>query len=541
MTPGPQPTAGGVARDAGTVAVVTALSRVVGFARWLVFAWAVGATGVGTVYQSVNTVPNIVYEIAAGGILAAVVVPLVAGRLGSAEGERADEVASALLTRTVAVLVPLAVLVALAAPFASRALLGDLEVDGAVALGTRLLLVFSPQVLLYGIGIVVSGVLQAHRRFLAAALAPLLSSLVVIATYVLWALAVPPGTRPDAVTTGELLLLGGGTTLGVAALSLPLLVVAERAGIRLRPRWRLATGTAARARTLAGAGVVALVAQQLSVLVTLAVANRSGGDGSLVVQNYVQALYLLPYAVLAVPVATAVFPVLAATAGEPEDQRAGAVGALAASLRAVVVLAAAAVAGLVAAAAPVGTVFAQIDRHGEGSDALAAMPDALAAMAPGLLGFSIAAVALRALYARGRALVAGATMALGWLVAAVVPVLVLDEGAGAHRTLVVLGLAMTLGMWVAGAGLLVRVRHDWGPAALAGLPRTLVLALLALGLGLAVHRLAHGHWPEDALAATLVGALAAVVVAGVVLLVGLWIDPTARARVPGLRGRAVAR
>mgnify|MGYP006999209252 CR=1 FL=1 len=45
MTPGPQPTAGGVARDAGTVAVVTALSRVVGFARWLVFAWAVGATG----------------------------------------------------------------------------------------------------------------------------------------------------------------------------------------------------------------------------------------------------------------------------------------------------------------------------------------------------------------------------------------------------------------------------------------------------------------------------------------------------------------
>ena len=33
-----------VARDAGTVAVVTAAARVVGFLRWLVFAWAVGAT-----------------------------------------------------------------------------------------------------------------------------------------------------------------------------------------------------------------------------------------------------------------------------------------------------------------------------------------------------------------------------------------------------------------------------------------------------------------------------------------------------------------
>ena len=37
-----------VARDAGTVAVVTAVARVVGFVRWLVFAGAVGATGVGT-------------------------------------------------------------------------------------------------------------------------------------------------------------------------------------------------------------------------------------------------------------------------------------------------------------------------------------------------------------------------------------------------------------------------------------------------------------------------------------------------------------
>ena len=55
---------------------------------------------------------------------------------------------------------------------------------------------------LYGLGIVVSGVLQAHRRFLAAAIAPLLSSLVVIVTYVLWALVVPAGTTPAGVFFG---------------------------------------------------------------------------------------------------------------------------------------------------------------------------------------------------------------------------------------------------------------------------------------------------------------------------------------------------
>ncbi|EKA60602.1 virulence factor MVIN family protein [Janibacter hoylei PVAS-1] len=138
-----------VARDAGTVAVVTAAARVVGFLRWLVFAWAVGATGVGTVYQTVNTVPNIVYEIAAGGILAAVVVPLVAHRIATVEGagadrESADDVASALLTRALAVLLPLTLVIGLGAPLISRALLGDLEVDGAVDLGTRLLLLLRP-------------------------------------------------------------------------------------------------------------------------------------------------------------------------------------------------------------------------------------------------------------------------------------------------------------------------------------------------------------------------------------------------------------
>ncbi|SMC78236.1 putative peptidoglycan lipid II flippase [Janibacter indicus] len=522
-----------VARDAGTVAVVTAVARVVGFVRWLVFAWAVGATGVGTVYQSVNTVPNIVYEIAAGGVLAAVVVPLVAARVGAGGAESADDVASALLTRTLVVLLPLALLVAGVAPFVSRMLLGDLEVDGAVPLGTRLLVVFSPQVVLYGLGIVVSGVLQAHRRFLAAAIAPLLSSLVVIVTYVLWALVVPAGTTPAGVTSGELLLLGGGTTLGVVALSLPLLVVAERAGIRLRPRWRLAPETAARARTLAAAGVVALLAQQATVLVTLTVANRAGGDGTLVVQNYVQALYLLPYAVLAVPVATAVFPVLAAAADE--GSQTSVAETLAASLRAVVVLAASAAAGLVAAAGAVGLVFTAIDRSAEGAAALAAMPVALVAMAPGLVGLSIAAVALRALYARGRALVAGTIMAAGWLVAALLPLLLLAGTGGARRTLVGLGLASSLGMTVAGVGLLVRVRRDWGRGALAGLPRVLLLAAAALALGLAVHVGLRERWPDDAVTATLAGAVVALVVAGGVLLGGLGLDPTLRSRLPGRR------
>ena len=78
-----------------------------------------------------------------------------------------------MLTWTLMVLLPLSALLALAAPALSSLLLGGAQPPGSVELGARMLVVFAPQVALYGVGIVLTGVLQAHRRFLAAALAPL--------------------------------------------------------------------------------------------------------------------------------------------------------------------------------------------------------------------------------------------------------------------------------------------------------------------------------------------------------------------------------
>ena len=103
------------------------------------------------------------------------------------------------------------------------------------------------------------------------ALAPLLSSLVVIGAYLAYgALA----QRPRATTSprcrpGADLALAVGTTLGVVVLSLPLLVPVRGPGVRLRPdlrfpRRRRPGGSAA----LAAAGWSRCVAQQVAVLVT---------------------------------------------------------------------------------------------------------------------------------------------------------------------------------------------------------------------------------------------------------------------------------
>src|SRR5690606_36041474 len=99
-------------------------------------------------------------------------------------------------------------------------------------------------------------------------------------------------------------------------MSLPLLWPVHRSGVRLRPTLRFPEGVAVRARSLALAGLGALVAQQVSVLVALRLANAYGGDGAFPVLLYTQAVYLLPYAVLAFPLATATLPRLAERAAQ---------------------------------------------------------------------------------------------------------------------------------------------------------------------------------------------------------------------------------
>lgn len=551
MSGAPSPRLGGqgLLAAAGVVAAVTLVSRAVGVARWGAFSHAIGATCVGQVYATANTVPNVIFEIAAGGALAAVAVPLVARHLHRGDEERADRTASALLSWALLVLLPLALVVALAAGPIAALLLGNSDLEQGCEPGTAreagrlMLLLFAPQVALYGVGIVLTGVLQAHRRFLAAALAPLLSSLVVIAVYLAFGALYEPDQDLASLPTSALVLLAGGTTLGVVALSLPLLVPATRLGIRWRPTLRFPAGTGRLAGALAGAGLLGVAAQQVFVVVVLLLTNRTGVAG-IAVWNYAQTVYLLPYAVLVVPLATAAFPRLT---DEPGRARATLRRALTAS----VVAAVAGAAVLVATRHDVGAVFLALDRgsDGAGRASLEALPPTLALLAPGLVGFALLAVLTRALYAAHRPWDAAAGTMLGWAVAgllplAVVPTLLTREGT-IREVLSVLAAASSVGMVVAAAVLLVRTRRVWGAGALAGAGR----AGLAAAAGAAVVVLARELLPtpaseRDWASALLAGALTGLAVL-VLVAVGLRVlAPRAfdlvRSRVAGRRGRRPA-
>ena len=492
--------AGRIAGAAALIAGLTVLARLAGFGRTVVFISTVRDNSLGDLYNAANTVPNIVFELVAGGALASLVVPLLAGAVAAGDRQRVDEVTSALLTWTLLLLVPLAVLVALlAGPIVG--LLPNMPAE-AHDVGARMLRVFAPQLPLYGVGIVLTGVLQAHHRFAWPVLAPLLSSVTVMGAYLTYALVDGRGTGLGRLTTGGELALSLGTTLGVVVLSLCLLIPLRGLGLRLRPAVRFPGDAGRQVVRLGWAGAVTVGSQQVMVVVVLALA---AGDGDLTRFNLAQALYLLPWAVLAVPLATAAYPTLSATAerGDEEGYRA----ALAGTARTVALLACLGAAALVAVARPVADLLGTPQ----------AAPG-IAGFAPGLLGYALFALLSRALYARGATSSAAAATAAGWGVAAGAA-LILAAALPDDDRVLALSLANSVGMLALGALLVTAVRLRAGAGALAGLPRAAGVGIVAAGLaGLAgwgvVAGLAHATGPTPAgWASLLSGMLGGVVVA----------------------------
>ena len=503
---------------AGQVGTFTLASRLLGFLRWVVQAATVGSGAMAGAYSSANQIPNVFYEVVVGGALAGTVVPLLAGAIAHGQREKVRETASGLLGLTLAVLLPLAVLMALfAEPLAQLLVTGDTRMGtdkaaitywgGSHQLVVAFLRMFALQIPLYGLGVVLTGVLQAYNRFTWPALAPIFSSLVVMLTYGIYGALIDAGHYAQAV-----LVLGWGTTAGVAALSLPLLWPVHRLGLGLRARLRLPAGTFTQLRSLAGAGIAALIAQQISVLTVVAVARRYGSAGTIAIYQYTQAIYVLPYAVLAVPLATVVYPQLAARLAAKHVSRE--TKDLIANSTALVTLAACVGSGALMLGAPLAQqVFGLIT-------AVDYMGAALVAFAPGLVGYALIYQLTRVLYVLDAARSAALATCLGWLVVAGAS-WVFSANAKGSAVLVYLGAASSAGMSLAGVALALVLARRVGARALVPSLKIVALYLVVSAPALALAQLLD---PTSALG--IVGLLAlALAVAGVIALGGVRLVP----------------
>ncbi len=483
-------------RAAATITVLTALSRATGFARVLVVTAVIGDTFLGDVYQSANTLPNVLFELLAAGALAAVLVPSLvacerAGETAAVEPATgpspAERLAGQVLGVVLAATAVAAVLAVLAAPLAARALTAGID-DPAVRADARrlaafFLIAFAPQLLAYGTGLVATGALHARFHFAAPAIAPAVNNVVVIAAYLTYH-HLRAGRPPSlALSSAERFVLAGGTTLAVVAFCAVPVVALARSGFHLRPRRPVRHDPVLATMGRRGAWAAVYVgATQLLTVAVLLLANGPGGQ--VVAHQFAFTVFLLPVALIGLPVATALYPrlVLAGT-----RFTAGWVQGLVATL----VLLGPAAAALVALARP-GVELAL----GGAVERPAALAHAVSAFGLGLLGYGAYLLLTRAWYALGDArtpaVVNLAVVALGVFVM-VVAAAVVPAGDRAAGLAAAQSLAATVGAVVLARRLLARELDGGCRRRLRGAAATVAAAtVLAAGVMGAVAALVPG-------------------------------------------------
>jgi putative peptidoglycan lipid II flippase len=473
---------GGMARDAIVVTVCTLLSRVTGFVRVLVAA-AVLSTGLlGDTYYAANIVPNLLFELVAGGALQAVLLPAFVAARREGGDDELGRTAGVLVTVLTASLAGIVVFGLAIAPLLARGLT-SLEDDPAVAADklqvmTPMLLVFIPQIVFYGIGMVATAALAARRRFAAAALAPAVNNIVVITCYLLYRASRQGEPASLDLDPWQFALLAGGTTLAVIVFTAVPGVVLSAQGVRWRPTWQPRHPAILALRTSVGWAMLSVVGTLVPT--GAAVVLGYGEEGGVAVFTLAFAFFVLPHALVAVPVATTLAPRVAETWQRGEREQTGTLIEKAA----LVVLPTLCFAGaaMFALAWPVARVaasFGQADSQGT-----APIAHTLAVFGPGLIGYGMAFVMTRVLFSlddvRRAALLVSCSAVVGVIGMIVASHLI----AGSERA-AALALGYGLAQVVSAALITLRVRQLTGAPSWSSLGRLGLGSLGAAGLSAA--------------------------------------------------------
>ena len=308
-----------VGRSTLVMAGGTLLSRITGAMRTITLL-GFGINALTDTYTTANNTPNMIYELVAGGVLSAVLVPLFVGLFRS-DDERSHDGINAILSLTAVVLLAAVAAIAAFAPAIVWLFLSG-PADGLKrTVATELLRYFAPQVAVYGFITVATAMLNARRRFAAPMFAPVLNNLTVIvvllwARRVVHALVRHPGSSPTAALeavahdTFAKVLLGLGTTAGVVAMGAALLPSMRSLGVRLRWHWEPRHPAVRDLIRLSGWTVGYVVANQLALSFVTNTANRHDGDYT-AYNSAFATFFLLPHGIFAVSIMTALQPSLA--------------------------------------------------------------------------------------------------------------------------------------------------------------------------------------------------------------------------------------
>jgi putative peptidoglycan lipid II flippase len=299
-----------VARSSKVMALGTLASRATGFLRNAALVYVLGVGLVGDAYNAANVLPNMVYELLLGGVLSSVFVPLIV-KAQKEDGDRGEAYTQRLLSLTVVALGAATLLAVLLAPLliTLQGFSGHGDQRGiAVALARLLLL----EIFFYGIGAILGAVLNTRGHFAAPMWAPILNNFVVMATCALFVVMPGPKTlTPHSMTTNQVLVLGGGTTLGIVVQALALVPALRKVGFRWRWRFDYRNARLREAANLASWMLVYVIVSQVGVVVVQRLAvqiTHHHAVAGFTVYTNAQLMFMLPHGIVAVSLITALMP-----------------------------------------------------------------------------------------------------------------------------------------------------------------------------------------------------------------------------------------
>ncbi len=372
-----------IARAAGLVMALFVVSRALGLLREMIIGHRFGTGGELDAYLAAFRLPDLLFQIVAGGALGSAFIPTFAGYLAHGDERGAWRLASHILNLVLLLTAGLAAMAALPAPWLVRTVIapGFDPARQALTAGLMRLMLVTPAA--FGVSGVVMGALNARQHFLLPALAPILYNLGIIA-----------GALFLAPMWGV-----WGLAWGVVAGALGHLLVQVPGLARHRMQYTPALGLhdpgVHEVGRLMLPRMLGLAAVQLNFLVNTILASGLAA-GSLAALNYAWLLMLLPQGVFAQAVATAAFPTFSAQAARGE--RAAMRSTLSATLRAVLYLTVPAAVGLIVLRLPLVQLLFQRGAFTDASTQKVAW--ALALYALGLPAHSVVEITVRAFYAQ---------------------------------------------------------------------------------------------------------------------------------------------
>jgi putative peptidoglycan lipid II flippase len=360
-------------------------SQLMGLIRGILVARAFGASTELDAFLAANQVSEILFNLIAGGALGSAFIPTFTGLLAKDQKTEAWKLASSIANLVTLSLSLLAVLAVLFAPQIVRYVLapGLAENPQTFALTVSLLRIQLVSAVLFGLGGLIAGILNAHQVFLIPALTPAMYQLGIIF-----------GTLALAPTLG-IHGLAWGVVIGAAAyllVQVPTLV--KQKGI-YDLHFGFENPDVRKVLFLMGPRLLGVAIVQLNFLVNTWLGSQME-EGSLVGLRYGFSLMLMAQVAIAQSVAIAAMPTFSAqhALGLVDEMRAS----LAASLRGVILLALPASVGLMILREPLISALYQRGKFDEEDVQLVAW--ALLWYAAGLVGHAIMEILTRAFYAQ---------------------------------------------------------------------------------------------------------------------------------------------